>query len=38
LCSIRKGGRIGEGLSDWGDLGGVEQAAKQIGKEPHRRP
>ncbi|MHB8241775.1 MAG: hypothetical protein ACYDHN_07265 [Solirubrobacteraceae bacterium] len=33
LRSIRKGGRIGEGLSDWAIWSVVEQAAKQIGIE-----
>ena len=33
LRSIRKGGRIVEGLSDWAIWSVVEQAAKQIGIE-----
>jgi integrase len=33
LRSIRKGGRIGESLSDWAIWSAVEQAAKQIGIE-----
>ena len=33
LLRLRKGGRIGEGLSDWAIWSVVEQAAKQIGIE-----
>jgi hypothetical protein len=33
LRSIRKGGRIRDGLSDWAIWSVVEQAAKQIGIE-----
>ena len=33
LRSIRKDGRIGDGLSDWAIWSVVEQAAKQIGIE-----